>query len=182
MLLTLTAYVVIPIYTLLFISGTDWFSTNLSVIGNWPARQTAFFFLGLIIGLYYHQVLSRLLTLLPRHRWESFLLHLAFTLLLCGVTTPYLPEEVPLQSFLHVIFAFLAAVLLTLCLYLTLWQLSLLSGRNRRRLKPYRISLMAITAVSILLLFTVGIVSSALEVIFILSTTFLTQKLYENTY
>lgn len=65
MVLKITAYVIIPVYTLLFVSGTNWMTLNLSVIGNRPERQAAFLGLGLILGFYYHWVLERLLTLLP---------------------------------------------------------------------------------------------------------------------
>ena len=50
MLLSCIAYAVIPIYTLLFIRGTNWFTSNLSVIGSLPTRRAAFFLLGVIIG------------------------------------------------------------------------------------------------------------------------------------
>ena len=178
MLLSFTAYIVIPIYTILFVSGTNWFTSNLSVIGNWPSRQTAFFLLGLIIGLYYHCILERLLSHIPRHRRESFLLHAAFVLLLFAVTTPYLPSQVPFQSFLHVVFAFVSSLLLLLCLYLTLWKLSSLSQSVRTFLHPYRCFLVFITVFSGILLLIAGIISTALELFFILSTTVMLQKLY----
>lgn len=34
MLITFTAYILIPVYTLLFVAGSDWFTTNFSVLGN----------------------------------------------------------------------------------------------------------------------------------------------------
>ena len=179
MLLSLTAYVVIPIYTILFVSGTNWLTSNLSVIGNWPGRQIAFFCLGLIIGLYYHCILVRLLSNLAHHRAESILLHTALILLIAAVSTPYLPSQVPLQSFLHVAFAFVSSILVLICLYLTLWKLSALSQRARVRMRRYRLGLIVITAISGVLLFIAGIVSSALEIFFIISTTILLQRLYE---
>lgn len=179
MILSLTAYAVIPIYTILFVSGTNWLTSNLSVIGNWPDRQVSFFLLGLIIGLYYHCILKRLLSHLPHHLWESVLLHTALILLFLAVSTPYLPAQVPLQSFLHVLFAFSASILILICLYLTLWRLSSLSQDIRTRMRPYRRSLVNITIVSAILLFIAGIVSSALEIFFILSTTILLQRLYQ---
>ena len=92
MVLKITAYVIIPVYTLLFVSGTNWMTLNLSVIGNRPERQAAFLGLGLILGFYYHWVLERLLTLLPGKRWEHRILHAALFLLILAVATPYLPE------------------------------------------------------------------------------------------
>ena len=49
----------------------------------------------------------------------------------------------------------------------------------RTRMRPYRRSLVSITIVSAILLFIAGIVSSALEIFFILSTTILLQRLYQ---
>ena len=175
MLLSCIAYAVIPVYTLLFVSGTNWFTSNLSVIGSLPTRRAAFFLLGVIIGLYYYEALKKLLVYLPHPILEHRLL---VTALLLAVTTPYLPESVPLQAFLHVVFAFVSSVLLALCLYLILWRLSALSPDARQFLRPFRLSMVAITLVSGLLLILAGIISSALEVFFIIATTILVQRLY----
>ena len=143
MLLSCIAYAVIPIYTLLFVKGTNWFTSNLSVIGSWPNRRTT-----------------------------------ALFLLLLAVTIPYLPDSVPLQAFLHVVFAFTASLLLGLCLYLVLWRLSSISEAAHKILRPYRISMVAITFISAMLLLIAGIISSALEIFFIITTTILVQRLY----
>ena len=42
MLITFTAYILIPVYTLLFVAGSDWFTTNFSVLGNIAGRNEAF--------------------------------------------------------------------------------------------------------------------------------------------
>ena len=42
MLITFTAYIMIPVYTLLFVAGSDWFTTNFSVLGNIAGRNEAF--------------------------------------------------------------------------------------------------------------------------------------------
>ena len=177
-MLSFIAYAVIPVYTLMFVSGTNWFTSNLSVIGSWPGRRTAFFFLGILIGLYYLVVLKRLLSRIPRHSLETGILNTAFLLLLLAVLTPYLPDSVPLQAFLHVAFAFTASVLLAVCLCLILWRLSALSFSLRRALRPYRQAMAVILGVSMVLLFMVGIVSSSLEIFFIIATTILVQRLY----
>lgn len=178
MLLSCIAYIVIPIYTLLFVKGTNWFTSNLSVIGSWPTRRAAFFMLGILIGLYHYQVVKKLLVYLPRHIWESRLLSAAFLLLLLAVTIPYLPDAFPFQAFLHVAFAFISSIFLALCLYMVLWRLSALSHRAGRLLRPYRISMVCITIISFGLLIAAGIISTALELFFIIATTILVQKLY----
>lgn len=178
MLSAFIAYGVIPVYTLLFAGGSDWFTSNLSVIGSRPGRRGAFFFLGIVIGLYYLLILRRLLSRLPRHMTETLLLYMAFALLVFAVSTPYLPDSVPLQAFLHVVSAFSASVLLTLCLCLTLRRLSSLSRSAFSRLRPYRLSMGVIIVVCAFLLLLAGIISSALEIYFIITTTILTQRMY----
>ena len=71
MISVFTAYLLIPLYTLLFVYGTDWFSTNLSVIGSWPEMRDGFVFLGLLLLAYYCGALRRLLRYLPRRRLET---------------------------------------------------------------------------------------------------------------
>ena len=179
MVLRVTAYVIIPVYTILFAGGSDWLTVNLSVIGNRPGGQTAFVGLGVILGLYYHRVLERLLALLPRKRWEHGILHVALALLILAVATPYLPEKIPFQAFLHVAFAFVSSALLLFCMFLTVWKLSGRSWEARQLLRPFRGSLVLITGISGVLLAAAGIVSTALEVFFILTTTVVAQRLLE---
>lgn len=181
MILDLTAYVIIPIYTFLFVNGTNWFTSNLSVIGSDEGRQTAFFMLGVIIGLYYHTVLERLLKYLPHRRLEHSLLHLALFLLILAVATPYLPDSFPFEAFLHIACAFVASIILLLCLYLTVWRLSRLSAQTNRHLRPYRIMLIFITIISAALLIAAGIISTALEIFFVIATTLMVQKLYRQS-
>ena len=129
-------------------------------------------------NLAYYTILKKLLANLPHRIWESCILHTALFLLLLAVTIPYLPDSVPLQAFLHVVFAFTASLLLGLCLYLVLWRLSSISEAAHKILRPYRISMVAITFISAMLLLIAGIISSALEIFFIITTTILVQRLY----
>ena len=180
MCLRLTAYLIIPVYTLLFVRDTDWMRENLSVIGSWPGRQSAFFGLGVVVGLYFHQVLGRLARLLPG-KGERRLLHLALWLLLAAVSTPYLPERVPFQAFLHVAFAFSASLILLFCLFQLVWKLPSLGDRERlwKMMEPYRRGLLAISGVSGILFAEAGIISTALEVFYLISTAVFVQRLYE---
>ena len=93
------------------------------------------------------------------------------------MATPYLPKTVPLQARLHVVSAFASAVLLLAVLYRVVWRLSDRSGAAGRGLRLYRIGLILVTAGCVLLFWLAGIISSALEVFFILSLTVWTQKL-----
>lgn len=42
MVLSVVSYIVIPLYTLLFARGTDWFSSNFSVISSLKEKENAF--------------------------------------------------------------------------------------------------------------------------------------------
>lgn len=178
MVSSLMAYCVIPACTLFFVRGSNWLTSNLSVIGSWPERRVGFFLLGLLIGLYYLIILRKLLAFLPRHLPETVLLHTAFGLLMLAVSTPYLPQTVPIQAFFHVVSAFSASVLLALCLWLTFTGLSRLSPVLRGFLRPFRMSMAVIVAVCAALLLIAGIISTAMEVYFLLTTIVLVQKVY----
>ena len=154
MILNITAYFIIPVYTFLFAWGTDLFRLNFSVLGSLANRKNAFLLWGIIVGIYFYYVLI---------------------LLAFAVTTPYLPENRPFRAFLHVIFAFSASVLLLACLYLIVWKLYCM---NREVYRPYFICLNIITVLSAMLLCLAGIVSSALEIFFTVSCTLMLIRLY----
>lgn len=175
MLLTITAYFIIPVYTILFAWGTDWFTLNFSVLGNLATRKNAFLLWGLLVGAYFYYVLKHIIRRLPRNQKEKALSTAALVLLALAVTTPYLPEARPFKAFLHVAFAFTASILLLLCIYMVVWKLYCI---NQNVYRSYLTGLNIITVLSAALLFLAGIVSSALEIFFTLSCTVLLQKLY----
>lgn len=188
MLLNLFAYFIIPAYTLLFVEGYDWFTTNFSVIGNYFHRRDAFVLWGLLVGSYFFYTLrsivkrmdisggAALTSEMSRRRRPKLppLITVSLVLLFCAITTPYLPEKLPLQSFLHIIFAFLAAVLLLVCLIIIIWRQYLLEPE---RYAFFLYAWAAIVAGSAFLLFLVGIISSALEIYFTVTTVILTRIL-----
>lgn len=180
MVSSLTAYLIIPAYTLFFVYGSNWFSGNLSVIGSSPQRQNAFVLLGMIVGTYYHRMLERILKFLTPHRLEHGLLHAALALLLLTLLTPYLPGSTPFLSILHVIFAMTASLLLLFCLYRTIWRLSGRSPQLRTAYRPFRLGLAGVTLLCIILWLAADmIINTAMEVCFILSTTILVQRMYK---
>lgn len=168
------AYLIIPVYTILFAWDTNWFTTNFSVIGNMEYRNNAFLFWGIMIGLYFFFILNRILKWIPSGRKETVLVIISELLLALAVFTPYLPEQFPFRSFLHVIFAFLASLILLASLYLILWKLMRI---DETRFRPYLNVLVLSTAVSAVLLIIAGIVSSALEIYFTISCVVLVRKL-----
>ena len=175
MAVTVTAYFIIPIYTILFVSGTNWFQTNFSVIGNVAGREEAFVLWGLIVGIYFFYCLRRIIRRMPEPPRFSWLVSLALLLLVFAVTTPYLPETLPLKSFLHIIFAFMASVCLILSLFFILLKLA---EKDKASYKPWLAVLGLIVIISAVLLIIVGIISSALEIFFTLSMTLMVYRLY----
>ena len=53
MLLWFITYILIPINTILFVQGSNWFITNFSVIGNRIGREEEFVLWGLMVGIYF---------------------------------------------------------------------------------------------------------------------------------
>lgn len=178
-LLTITAYFIIPIYTILFAWGTDWFSLNFSVLGNISSRKNLFLLWGIIIGTYFYYILKRIISGLPRNRKETVMSIIALLLLVLAVITPYLPDSQPLHAVFHVILSFLASISLLICLYMIVWKLYCM---NQDVYRPYLHCLMVITVFSAFLFFLTGIVSTVLEIFFILSCTFLLQRLYRRVH
>lgn len=175
MFLSFTAYILIPAYTILFVQGSNWFTTNFSVIGNLIGRQEEFVLWGLMVGIYYFWCLRRIVKRMPQKPRGTWLIPLSLVLLTFAITTPYLPKDLPLKAFLHIIFAFVAAVCLMACLYLIVWKLY---QGDRKTYRPYLIGLTGITLFSSFLLVLAGIVSSALEIFFTISTVVMVCRLY----
>lgn len=175
MFLGFTAYVLIPLYTVWFVQGSNWFTTNFSVIGNLIGRQEEFVLWGLMVGIYFFWCLRRIVRLMPEKPWCAWLIPASLVLLAFAITTPYLPEELPFKAFLHIVFAFMAAVCLMICLYLIVWKLY---RREKNAYRPYLAGLAGITLFSAFLLLLAGIVSSALEIFFTISTVVMVYRLY----
>ena len=175
-ILNFTAYFLIPLSTVLFAWDSNWFTTNFSVLSNGMERKNAFAFWGLLVGVYFFCILHQISRkMFPAPRGIS-LISLSLLLLVCGVVTPYLPENLPVPSFLHVVFSFFAAVSLSVFLLLLLYQLSL---RFPGEYRVYSWILAGILFLSAILLLLAGIVSSALEIFFTISAAVFCRKLLE---
>lgn len=175
MLLWFTAYILIPVYTVLFVQGSNWFTTNFSVIGNQIGRQEAFVLWALLVGIYFFyslQIIVAQMAVPPKATW---LIPLALLLLASSVITPYLPEKLPLKSMLHIVFSFMAALCLLLSMGNILWRLY---QDDRKKYRPYLIGLAGIAIFSILLLILAGIISSALEIFFTITSSLLVRRIY----
>ncbi len=175
MFLGFTAYILIPLYTVWFVQGSNWFTTNFSVIGNLIGRQEEFVLWGLMVGIYFFWCLRRIVRRMPEKPRCAWLIQMSLVLLTFAITTPYLPEELPFKAFLHIVFAFMAAVCLMICLYLIVWKLY---QREKGAYRLYLAGLTGITLFSAFLLLLAGIVSSALEIFFTFSTVVMVYRLY----
>ena len=174
-LLDLFACFLIPLYTLLFTHDTRWFTTNFSVIAAARDQRHGFFLWGMLVGVDLLCVLLPVMAALPRPLWPRLCLLGGFLLLLSAVVLPYTPDELPKIADLHVICAFTASCLLVLSLFLLLLQ----KARQDRQRYWDCMKWLGVTVLLSLVLFAmVGIISSALEIFFVLSTTLLARRLW----
>lgn len=60
MFINFIAYGLIPVYTVLFVENSNWFTTNFSVLGNLAERRTEFVLWGLLVGIYFFWCLRRI--------------------------------------------------------------------------------------------------------------------------
>ena len=60
MTIKVLAYLIIPVYTIAFTGGYNWFTTNFSVIGNLMDKKLAFLIWGIVVGLYFYLIYRRL--------------------------------------------------------------------------------------------------------------------------
>lgn len=177
MLLGFLAYILIPSYTILFVWGHNWLTTNFSVIGNIVGREEAFVLWGLIIGIYFFCSLRIIVSRMPVSPRGTWLIPLALILLICAISTPYLPGQMPLKSQLHIAFSLLSALCLAGCLGLIVGKLY---KNNHKKYRPYLVGLAGIGLFSLFLLCLAGIINSALEIFFTISTVLLVRRLYQS--
>lgn len=169
----------LPAYTLLFAGSVAWFGTNFSVLAvTGPKYYRGFLLWGILAGGYFLAILWNVgkRQLDGRGRWVlRGLTVAACACLACALVVPYLPEDFPRYAKLHVLLAFVACVLLMAAL---LW--ALLYG-VRRQPGRYKKMLRAwwLIAVGSGVIFALGgMVTSALEVFFTISTGLLARKLW----
>lgn len=166
-------FILIPVYTILFTTNTNWFTMNFSVIGYHLDRKFAFVVWGILISIFDYYMLDQLLKKSEdkSNRFKRFCLNTTQILLIFAVTTPYLPQEMPLKSFLHIIFAFFSALMLLLCIKQVID--GLFKHKDKKLYFRYMCGLGFIVYISFLLLVLVGIVSTVLEIFITVSTSFL---------
>ena len=178
LLIDLFAWYVLPAYTLLFAGSVTWFGTNFSVIAvTGETHYRGFFLWGLLAGGYFLFVLWDLASVLPqRGKWLLRLLAGAAVLCLAAaLAVPYLPELAPRWADLHVVLAFTACTLLMAAVLFLLLYLRRRAPACARGLLP---AWSGIVLGCLILFCLCGIISSALEIFFTLSTAHLVRILW----
>lgn len=152
----------IPFLTLLMASGFSWINTNFSVIGNRGGRRAAFLLWGAFTGNYFYLYTMELMELGGcRDRAARGFLFCALVLFVTAVGIPYLPEQVPGLSRWHVQISFMSP------LFLAAAQIRFLIVLQKKYGSGFTLQwaiLALLGAGSGILLFSIGIVSTLLEV------------------
>ena len=179
LLLDLWACFLIPAYTLLFAGSVTWFGTNFSVLAvTGENHYRGFLLWGLLAGGYFMVLLWSLAGTLPGRLIRCTVRLLLLGSCLClgvGLPLPYLPELLPHVARTH------TAMIMTACVGMMGVLLMLLLSFCREDREPFCPLLrgwILIVAVCVALFVPVGMISTALEVFFTLSTTLLVRKLW----
>lgn len=156
----------IPLLTLLMSSGFQLTGTNFSVIGNRGGRRLAFLLWGALTGNYFYLYTEKLMELTDCRDWimEGFLLSSLF-FFVTAVGIPYIPEQIPRMSRLHVMISVLAP------LFLGLAQLRFLMLLRNKIGESFRVEWIFLAFLGLgsgILFLSIGIVSSLLEIFLIL--------------
>jgi len=177
LLIDLFAFYLLPAYTLLFAGSITWFGTNFSVIAvTGEDHYRGFFLWGVLAGSYFLFVLLDICSTLPGLRLKLLLGLLAALAVIClgaALFVPYLPRLAPRWADLHVVLAFSACALLMAALLAVI-----LALRRRGIGKSLLPAWWGIVLVCAALFLLCGIISSALEIFFILSAAHLARSLW----
>lgn len=189
MMFSFLSYLVIPVYTLLFVGKNSWFSSNFSVIGSLSPYKNYFSAWAILLIATLYPMLFSLIEHLPcsdrrfpcvNKRTACFiLLNTALFFLTATVILPYNPSQFPLQARLHVYCALFSGVSLFSCLVTLIHSYYYL--RPALFLKPLVI-LWGSFVISMALLFCCGIVNSALEILVTITACVLSRQMYRKVF
>lgn len=175
MVLNILAYFIIPVYTVLFAGDTDWFHKNFSIIRNIGFRKWAFVVWGMILIFYFYFSMKDIVNSLPHPKLQRFLSQWSLLLLILTILTPYKPKDFPFFSSLHVWFAFVCPVFLMISLLAVIIQCRKIHPHLYR---PFLIGFWGIVAASAAFYLSAGMINSALEVFFIISSSILVKRIH----
>ena len=155
-----TIYLV-PGATVLLASLGSWTDTNLSVLGNLSGHKLLFAVWGIFTGIYYC-IYVRYLFNIGRYRNKAVksIICTAAAFLFTAVIIPYMPEQYPFKSRLHVLLAFFSPILFTSGMIVFL---RFLSNKNRPRFRRAWEIMWILTACACLLFIRAGFITSLLE-------------------
>ena len=179
LLLNLYGWYLLPAYTLLFAGPAEWFQTNFSVLAMSSRKHYwAFLMWGGITAVYFGIILVRLTRgLSAARRWVVLaLMGVALVSLTLGIPLPYLPDRFPILSEIHIFLCFTTSMWLMAALLL------IILGQCPRMPIRYMSMLHGwwyITGGSGILFCLSGMVSSAMEIYFVLSAALLCRRLYQ---
>ena len=179
LLLDLYSCYLLPAYTLLFAGREEWFRTNFSVLAVSGSEYYYGFLTWAVVTAIYFGVILILLTedLSAVCRWCVLaLLGTALVSLTFGVPLPYLPDRYPELSKLHIFLCFTTGVWMMAAL------LVIILGQRRRNRNRYACILRwwwYIVLGSGMLFLVSGMVSSAMEIYFVLSAALLCRRMYQ---
>lgn len=176
MLLRIFSYFIIPVYTIFLALQDSLFESNLSVISSNPQHKNDFMLWCIMVVLFLSVVLTKVIknNQLRHSKLDYFFVYSSCLLLLLAAITPYVPSNDPVKAKWHIIFAFSSTVFVLfsfLTITLELYQ------RNAKQYKKHLICIIAISLISILLLVSIGIVSSFLEIVITISSALLAKSL-----
>jgi hypothetical protein len=162
------SFILIPVLTFMLAYGFSWTDTNFSVIGNAGGRHPAFLLWGALVGSYFYLYTDRL------REWSGCddgicrgLTAAALISFVTGIGFPYLPEQLPNMSRLHVLFSFASTQFLSLA-HIRL--LVLLQHSYGCKLHTRWCFLAAFTLGAAVLFVKYGIITGLLEVYVILGS------------
>lgn len=179
LLLDLYGWYLLPAYTLLFAGHRGWFDTNFSVLAvSGITYYRSFLLWGAVTAVYFGGILVRLTALLaPSYRLRVLgLMGGALLSLSVGIPLPYLPEQFPKLARIHLMLCFAT------CVWLMAALLAVIVALYRRERNRYASMLSRwwyIIVGSGILFGLAGMISSAMEVYFVLSAALLCRRLYE---
>lgn len=179
LLLNLYSCYLLPAYTLLFAGNEEWFRTNFSVLAvSGSEYYCSFLIWAVVTAIYFGVILVLLTECLPGacRCGVLTLLGAALVSLTFGVPLPYLPERFPGLSKIHIFLCFATGVWMMAAL------LVIILGQYRKNRNRYASMLRrwwyAAAGSGILFLIS-GMVSSAMEIYFVLSAALLCRRLYQ---
>lgn len=157
----------IPVFTILLAGADDLLYSNLSMIAYNQNRQVAFLIWGVLSAIFFDAYfISLFIKVKYRRKLGFFLLEFSVLLLIFAVLTPYLPEKFPRKARMHELFAFTSPIFLLVSM---ICFQTFLEHVCKVIFKRGRYELIVMTISSFALLFSIGIVSSLLEIFVTLS-------------